>query len=236
MPEQMLNFVNVNRRMPDKRLAEKRVHDFGEIYDRYKSDLAAQQASRCSQCGIPFCQIHCPVHNHIPDWLKLTVEGRMEEAYELSSRTNNLPEVCGRICPQDRLCEGNCVIEQAGHGTVTIGSVETYITETAFANGWVKPPAPKTELDQSVGIIGAGPAGMAAAEEMRRAGFKSMYTTATTGSEDCSSTGFQVSNWRNTSSNGGRTFCWTVACNSILSSKWGETHLSRNCGHVMTRC
>ena len=172
MPEQMLNFVNVNGRMPDKRLAEKRVHDFGEIYDRYKTDLAAQQASRCSQCGIPFCQIHCPVHNHIPDWLKLTVEGRMEEAYELSSRTNNLPEVCGRICPQDRLCEGNCVIEQAGHGTVTIGSVETYITETAFANGWVKPPAPKTELDQSVGIIGAGPAGLGAAEEMRRAGFQ----------------------------------------------------------------
>lgn len=172
MPERMLNFVSVDRRMPNKRLAEKRVRDFEEIFGTFEPDLAAQQSSRCSQCGIPFCQIHCPVQNHIPDWLKLTVEGRMEEAYELSSRTNNLPEVCGRICPQDRLCEGNCVIEQAGHGTVTIGSVETYITETAFANGWVKPPTPKVELDQSVGIIGAGPAGMAAAEELRRAGYQ----------------------------------------------------------------
>lgn len=172
MPEQMLKFVNVDRRMPDKRMAEKRLQDFDEIYETFEPDTAVQQASRCSQCGIPYCQIHCPVHNHIPDWLKLTVEGRMEEAYELSSRTNNLPEVCGRICPQDRLCEGNCVIEQAGHGTVTIGTVETYITETAFANGWVKPPIPKVELEQSVGIIGAGPAGMAAAEEMRRRGYQ----------------------------------------------------------------
>ncbi len=172
MPEQMLSFVDVARRMPEKRLAEKRVRDFREIFETYQPDLAARQASRCSQCGIPFCQIHCPVHNHIPDWLKLTVEGRMEEAYELSSRTNNLPEVCGRICPQDRLCEGNCVIEQAGHGTVTIGSVETYITETAFANGWVKPPTPNEDLAQSIGIVGAGPAGMAAAEQLRKAGYQ----------------------------------------------------------------
>ena len=172
MPERMLSFVSVDRCMPDKRLAEKRVRDFEEIFRTFEPDLAAQQSSRCSQCGIPFCQIHCPVHNHIPDWLKLTAEGRMEEAYELSSMTNNLPEVCGRICPQDRLCEGNCVIEKAGHGTVTIGSVETYITETAFAKGWVKPPTPKIELEQSVGIIGAGPAGMAAAEELRRVGYQ----------------------------------------------------------------
>ena len=172
MPEQMLSFVDVARSMPEKRQAEKRVRDFREIFETYQPDLAARQASRCSQCGIPFCQIHCPVHNHIPDWLKLTVEGRMEEAYELSSRTNNLPEVCGRICPQDRLCEGNCVIEQAGHGTVTIGSVETYITETAFANGWVKPPTPNEDLAQSIGIVGAGPAGMAAAEQLRKAGYQ----------------------------------------------------------------
>ena len=171
MSEQMLKFVNKTRRMPEKRPAEPRVRDFEEIFTGFKPEPAVEQASRCSQCGIPYCQIHCPVNNHIPDWLKLTVEGRMEEAYELSSRTNNLPEVCGRICPQDRLCEGNCVIEQAGHGTVTIGSIETYITETAFSNGWVKPPSPKRELKQSVGIIGAGPAGMAAAEQLRRAGF-----------------------------------------------------------------
>ena len=172
MPERMLSFVNVARRMPEKRQAGRRARDFREIFDVYRPDSATQQASRCSQCGVPFCQIHCPVHNHIPDWLKLTVEGRMEEAYELSSRTNNLPEVCGRICPQDRLCEGSCVIEQAGHGTVTIGSVETYITETAFANGWVKPPTPSRDLAQSVGVIGAGPAGMAAAEQLRRMGYQ----------------------------------------------------------------
>ena len=167
-----MKFVNMSRRTPEKRPALPRIRDFNEIFDTFEPEPAAEQASRCSQCGIPYCQVHCPVHNHVPDWLKLTVEGRMEEAYELSSRTNNLPEVCGRICPQDRLCEGNCVIEQAGHETVTIGSIETYITETAFANGWVKPPIPKRELQQSVGIIGAGPAGMAAAEQLRKAGYQ----------------------------------------------------------------
>ena len=98
---------------------------------------------------MPFCQVHCPVHNNIPDWLKLTAEGRLEEAYEISSATNNFPEICGRICPQDRLCEGNCVIEQSGHGTVTIGSVEKYITDTAWQNGWVKPVKPPRELSET---------------------------------------------------------------------------------------
>lgn len=172
MPEQMLKFVNVDRQTPEKRLSEQRRQDFKEIYEVFEPNSANVQASRCSQCGIPYCQIHCPVNNHIPDWLKLVVEGRMREAYELSSRTNNLPEVCGRICPQDRLCEGSCVIEQAGHGTVTIGSIETYITETAFLNGWVKPPKPRVNLDQSVGLIGAGPAGMAASDELRRRGYQ----------------------------------------------------------------
>ena len=121
---------------------------------------------------MPFCQVHCPLSNNIPDWLKLTAEGRLEEAYELSQSTNNMPEVCGRICPQDRLCEGNCVIEQSGHGTVTIGSVEKYITDTAWENGWVKPIQVEYEKDQSVGIIGAGPAGLAAAEQLRKSGYK----------------------------------------------------------------
>ena len=121
---------------------------------------------------MPFCQVHCPLSNDIPDWLQLTAEGRLEEAYELSSATNNLPEICGRICPHDRLCEGNCVIEQSGHGTVTIGSVETFITETAWENGWVKPPVPLRERSESVGIIGAGPAGLAAAEQLRRKGYR----------------------------------------------------------------
>ena len=116
--------------------------------------------------------MHCPLSNNIPDWLKLTAEGRLKEAYELSQSTNNMPEVCGRICPQDRLCEGNCVIEQSGHGTVTIGSMEKYITDNAWEKGWIKPIEVKYEKDQSVGIIGAGPAGMAAAEQLRKNGFK----------------------------------------------------------------
>jgi len=157
--------------MPSKREAEARVEDFDEIYQEFSQDLATEQAARCSQCGIPFCQVHCPLSNNIPDWLRMTAEGRLEEAYELSSATNNMPEICGRICPQDRLCEGNCVIEK-GFDSVTIGTVEKYITETAWKEGWVKPPTPAAELGQSVGIIGGGPAGLAAAEEMRRAGYE----------------------------------------------------------------
>ncbi|CAN0599441.1 unnamed protein product, partial [Ectocarpus sp. 12 AP-2014] len=120
----------------------------------------------------PYCQSHCPLHNNIPDWLKLTAEGRLKEAYELSQATNTFPEICGRICPQDRLCEGNCVIEQSGHGTVTIGSVEKYITDTAWKEGWVEGIAPLVERDESVGIIGAGPGGLAAADVLRRAGIQ----------------------------------------------------------------
>jgi glutamate synthase (NADPH/NADH) small chain len=172
MASRMLKFVDVAKRMPDKRDAELRRGDFDEIFQEYDPAGAAEQASRCSQCGIPFCQVHCPVQNNIPDWLMLTAEGRLEEAYEVSQATNNFPEICGRICPQDRLCEGNCVIEQAGHGTVTIGAVEKYITDTAWDKGWVKAATPRRELAQSVGIIGAGPAGLAAAEELRRKGYQ----------------------------------------------------------------
>ena len=168
----MLKFVSVDREMPEKRGAVTRRSDFQEIYQKFAADGAAEQAARCSQCGIPFCQIHCPLQNNIPDWLLLVAEGRIEEAYEVAAATNNMPEVCGRICPQDRLCEGNCVIETAGHGTVTIGSVETFITETAWDRGWVRPPKPVRELARSVGIIGAGPAGLAAAEQLRRKGYQ----------------------------------------------------------------
>ena len=168
----MLKFVNLNQETPVKRQTDSRKKDFNEIYDQYITDKAKEQSSRCSQCGVPFCQIHCPLQNNIPDWLKLTAEGRLKEAYEISQSTNNMPEVCGRICPQDRLCEGNCVIEQSGHGTVTIGSVEKYITDTAWEKGWVKPIEISKELEESIGIIGAGPAGLACAEEMRKFGYK----------------------------------------------------------------
>ena len=172
MSNQMLKFVSLDQAMPDKRDVSTRRADFDEIYQEYNPEAAADQAGRCSQCGVPFCQVHCPVHNNIPDWLMLTAEGRLEEAYEVSQATNNFPEICGRICPQDRLCEGNCVIEQAGHGTVTIGAVEKYITDTAWERGWVKPAKPRQELDRSVGIVGAGPAGLAAAEQLRRKGYQ----------------------------------------------------------------
>jgi glutamate synthase (NADPH/NADH) small chain len=168
--QRMLKFVNVERDMPEKRPPDLRRQDFDEIYAQYAQDKANEQASRCSQCGVPYCQSHCPLHNNIPDWLRLTAEGRLQEAYEISQATNTFPEICGRICPQDRLCEGNCVIEQSGHGTVTIGSVEKYITDTAFEQGWVKPIQPRTERQESVGIIGAGPGGLAAADMLRRQG------------------------------------------------------------------
>ena len=172
MTKKMLQFVDVKKETPEKRSTVKRKGDFNEIYKDYITNKATEQSSRCSQCGVPFCQIHCPLGNNIPDWLKLTAEGRLKEAYEVSQSTNNMPEVCGRICPQDRLCEGNCVIEQSGHGTVTIGSIEKYITDTAWDKGWVKPLKIKRELKQSVGIIGAGPAGMACAEELRKSGYQ----------------------------------------------------------------
>ncbi|EBA02567.1 glutamate synthase, small subunit [Rhodobacterales bacterium HTCC2150] len=156
--------------MPEKRIPDLRSKDFDEIYSAYAGEKGAEQASRCSQCGVPYCQTHCPLHNNIPDWLRMTAEGRLQEAYELSQETNTFPEICGRICPQDRLCEGNCVIEQSGHGTVTIGSIEKYITDTAWENGWVKPAVPHAERAESVGIIGCGPGGLAAADRLRRAG------------------------------------------------------------------
>jgi len=168
----MLQFVDLKQETPEKRSTHNRKGDFNEIYNDFITTKATEQSSRCSQCGVPFCQIHCPLSNNIPDWLKLTAEGRLKEAYEISQSTNNMPEVCGRICPQDRLCEGNCVIEQSGHGTVTIGSVEKYITDTAWDKGWVKPLKIKKELKQSIGIIGAGPAGMACAEELRKSGYQ----------------------------------------------------------------
>jgi glutamate synthase (NADPH/NADH) small chain len=172
MATRMLRFVTLEGGMPAKREPAARRKDFDEIFAAYRPAAAAEQAGRCSQCGVPFCQLHCPLHNNIPDWLMLTAEGRLEEAYELAASTNNMPEVCGRICPQDRLCEGNCVIETAGHGTVTIGAIEKFIADTAWERGWIKPIRPVRESAHSIGIIGAGPAGLAAAEQLRRKGYR----------------------------------------------------------------
>lgn len=171
MSSKMLQFVATKKAMPAKRPADNRVADFDEIYNEFNAEAAETQASRCSQCGVPFCQVNCPLHNNIPDWLMMTAEGRMQEAYGLAAQTNNFPEICGRICPQDRLCEGSCVIEK-GFESVTIGAVEKHITETAFAEGWVKPAAPQHERAESVGIIGAGPAGLSAAEMLRHRGYQ----------------------------------------------------------------
>ena len=172
MAERMLKFTVVERSTPEKRAADARAHDFHEIYRDFIDAKAAEQASRCSQCGVPFCQSHCPLHNNIPDWLRMTAEGRLEEAYALSQATNSMPEICGRICPQDRLCEGNCVIEQSGHGTVTIGAVERYLTDKAWEEGWVRPLSAGESRGQSVGVVGAGPAGLAAAERLVELGYK----------------------------------------------------------------
>ncbi len=166
----MLKFVIRAQSYPDKRAVAERAQDFSEISQTFKVDGAEDQAARCSQCGVPCCSVHCPLHNHIPDWLKLTAEGRLREAYELSNATSTMPEICGRICPQDRLCEGNCVIEFSGHGAVTIGSVEKFITDTAWKEGWVEPVLVGPETGYSVGIIGAGPGGLTTAEYLRAAG------------------------------------------------------------------
>ena len=172
MAERMLKFTKLERAMPEKRAVPARAQDFHEIYADFIDAKATQQASRCSQCGVPFCQTHCPLHNNIPDWLRMTAEGRIREAYDLAQATSAMPEVCGRICPQDRLCEGNCVIEQSGHGTVTIGAVERYLTDKAWEEGWVAPLRPLHELEQSIGIVGAGPAGLAAADLLRSRGYQ----------------------------------------------------------------
>ena len=170
--QKMLKFVTIGREMPEKRDAASRSEDFHEIYREFAEAKAKEQASRCSQCGVPYCQSHCPLHNNIPDWLRLTAEGRTQEAYLRSQETNTFPEICGRICPQDRLCEGNCVIEQSGHGTVTIGAIEKYITDTAWEEGWVQSIVPPVERPESIGIIGAGPGGLAAADRLRRMGYQ----------------------------------------------------------------
>lgn len=166
-------FIDVGRQDPAKVHHDLRKRQFAEIYQPYKEAEAQPQAHRCLECGNPYCEWKCPVHNYIPDWLKLVSEGNILEAVELCHQTNSLPEVCGRVCPQDRLCEGACTLND-GFGAVTIGSVEKYITDTAFAMGWKPDLSQVIETGKKVAVIGAGPAGLACADVLTRNGVSSV--------------------------------------------------------------
>jgi len=164
-----LLFIESGRQDPKKKPAEQRVKEFAEIYEQFDAETAAQQAGRCLACGNPYCEWRCPVHNYIPNWLQLIAEGNLEKAAELSNLTNSLPEICGRVCPQDRLCEGACTLND-GFGAVTIGSIEKYITDTALDNGWKPDLSQVTQTGKRVAVIGAGPAGLGCADVLVRNG------------------------------------------------------------------
>ncbi|KPJ90636.1 MAG: glutamate synthase [Gammaproteobacteria bacterium SG8_11] len=166
-------FLQVPRVDPQKKPADERVQEYREIYGQFDADTAASQADRCLACGNPYCEWKCPVHNYIPNWLKLVTEGHIELAAELSHKTNSLPEICGRVCPQDRLCEGACTLND-GFGAVTIGSVEKYISDTAFAKGWRPDLSHVKDTGKKVAIIGAGPAGLGCADVLTRNGVKAV--------------------------------------------------------------
>lgn len=164
-------FIEIKRRDPDKASACQRIRGFNEIYDQFDATSAAEQSARCIACGNPYCEWKCPVHNYIPNWLKLVSEGNLIEAAELSNRTNTLPEICGRVCPQDRLCEGACTLND-GFGAVTIGSIEKYITDEAIKQGWRPDLSGVKDSGKRVAIIGAGPAGLGCADILVRNGVK----------------------------------------------------------------
>ena len=172
MPKHPLQYLEVPRRNPGKEAVEVRIKHFGEIYGSYDGASAASQAGRCIACGNPYCEWKCPVHNYIPDWLRLIEDGKLFQAAELSHQTNSLPEICGRICPQDRLCEGACTLED-GFGAVSICSIEKYITDEAFKQGWRPDLSHVVDTGKKVGIVGAGPAGLAAADVLARNGIRS---------------------------------------------------------------
>ena len=172
MTERLANpfqFLDVERQDPDKRSMESRTEHFVEIYDPFNEQTVAEQSHRCLECGNPYCEWKCPVHNLIPNWLKLLSDGRLFEAAELSHQTNTLPEVCGRVCPQDRLCEGACTLHD-GFGAVTIGNAEKYITDTALAMGWRPDLSNVIPTGKRVAIVGAGPAGLGCADILARNG------------------------------------------------------------------
>jgi len=169
MADKHLQFLDIPRKDPDKLALEVRTTEFREIYSQYSAETAAQQAGRCISCGNPFCEWKCPVHNYIPNWLALINDGKLFEAAELSHQTNSLPEMCGRICPQDRLCEGACTLND-GIGAVSIGAIEKYITDEAFRLGWKPDMSNVIRLPTRVAIVGAGPAGLACADILVRNG------------------------------------------------------------------
>ena len=177
MPKHPLQFLEVPRRDPEKEPAELRIRHFGEIYGSYDGAQAAAQAGRCISCGNPYCEWKCPVHNFIPDWLRLVEEGKLFQAAELSHQTNSLPEICGRICPQDRLCEGACTMND-GLGAVNIGNIEKYITDEALKQGWRPDMSNVFDTGKRVAIVGAGPAGLAAADVLARTGIRSVVFDA----------------------------------------------------------
>ena len=173
MSKHPLQFLEVPRRDPEKQTPEERVEHYGEIYGHYDGANAAAQAGRCLDCGNPYCEWQCPVHNYIPNWLKLIEDGKLFEAAELSHQTNSLPEICGRICPQDRLCEGACTLN-GELGAVSIGNIEKYITDEAIKQGWRPDMSDVVDTGKRVGIVGAGPAGLAAADVLARSGIRSV--------------------------------------------------------------
>jgi len=177
MAKHPLQFLEMPRRDPEKEEVSDRIRHFGEIYGSYDGASAAAQAGRCIACGNPYCEWKCPVHNYIPNWLDLIEQGKLFEAAELSHQTNSLPEICGRVCPQDRLCEGACTLND-GIGAVSIGNIEKYITDEAVKLGWRPDMSHVVDTGKRVGIVGAGPAGLAAADVLARLGVRSVVYDA----------------------------------------------------------
>ncbi len=173
MAKNNLQFLEVPRKDPEKKPVEIRIHQWGEIYGQFDKDSASSQSERCISCGNPYCEWKCPVHNYIPNWLKLVNEGNLFKAAELSNQTNTLPEVCGRVCPQDRLCEGACTMND-DFGAVTIGSVEKYITDEAIKQGWRPDLSHVVDTGKKVAVVGAGPAGLGCADVLTRNGVKAV--------------------------------------------------------------
>jgi len=171
MVEKTLQFLEIPRQDPEKEPADERIRHYGEIYGQFDAEAASRQSGRCLSCGNPYCEWKCPVHNYIPNWLRLIEEGNLFEAAELSHLTNPLPEICGRICPQDRLCEGACTLND-GFGAVTIGNVEKYITDEAIRRGWRPDLTAVRDTGREVAIVGAGPAGLAVADVLTRRGVR----------------------------------------------------------------